>query len=554
MDEADTALVVEAMYQIAADPGGWPQLFEILEDKAGQDLPPEEAVRGLAHSMTIARLVQRPGEGGPQPPRPASQIGWILLNRAGEVIAFNPSAHAICLGGLASIQTGDRLSFVDPDNALVLADALTQARDADQGQVILKFERTGEAGPCFAYVAQAALVPPAMFDDGTIPPADTLVLVFPAPEETGRMWSTLRESFGLTPAEIRLAALLREGKTLKDAADELSVSINTVRNQLRAVFDKLGLKRQSDLIRALTELSQVSGALGDLSPGQAGATPEVRFVTLPDRRRLAYREYGVPKGRNLLLFHEGLGSSLLPEGAQVLAAQLGLRVISAERPGFGQSDPHPDYSFDAVAEDMAELCDQLGLTDIRIAAILSGAASALTTGIHLGSRVKSILLCSGRPPRPTSKATTLMTRFRARLEAHPWVLDTFYTILRIRLSAGLIEGMIRTATTHSPGDRALLKDSPWMVNYMAAYVSECLARTAKGSTDEIRAFQRGGNLTPVALAAPLTVWHGADDQFAPLSDLQEFLGEKPYDLKVFPGVGHLLAVKVWDQILRHAAA
>jgi pimeloyl-ACP methyl ester carboxylesterase/DNA-binding CsgD family transcriptional regulator len=368
------------------------------------------------------------------------------------------------------------------------------------------------------------------------------------------MWSTLRESFGLTPAEIRLAALLREGKTLKDASDELSVSINTVRNQLRAVFDKLGLKRQSDLIRALTELSQVSGALGELSPGQAGATPEIRFVTLPDRRRLAYREYGVPRGRNLLLFHEGLGSSLLPEGAQVLAAQLGLRVISAERPGFGQSDPHPDYSFDAVAEDMAELCDLLGLTDIRIAAILSGAASALTTGIHLGSRVRSILLCSGRPPRPTSRASSLMTRFRARLEAHPWVLDTFYTILRIRLSAGLIEGMIRTATTNSPGDRALLKDSPWMVNYMAAYVSECLARTAKGSTDEIRAFHRGGNLTPVALAAPLTVWHGADDQFAPLSDLQEFLGEKPYDLKVFPDVGHLLAVKVWDQILRHAAA
>ncbi len=205
-------------------------------------------------------------------------------------------------------------------------------------------------------------------------------LVFPAVEATGRLWISIRDSFGLTPAEIRLASRLRDGRTLKEAADELSVSINTVRNQLRAIFDKMGLKRQSELIRALAELSQVAGAIEAHRPEVAATyadAPPVRDIRLSDGRRLAYRDYGDPKGRPMLYFHEGLGSSLLPRDAHALARGLGLRIVSVERPGFGQSDPRPDYSFDGVAEDVVELCDALGLSDVRLSAILSGAPSAI---------------------------------------------------------------------------------------------------------------------------------------------------------------------------------
>lgn len=56
---------------------------------------------------------------------------------------------------------------------------------------------------------------------------------------------------GLTPAEARLARLLAGGASLKDAAERLGVSINTVRTHLRQVFQKTGVSRQAELIRLL---------------------------------------------------------------------------------------------------------------------------------------------------------------------------------------------------------------------------------------------------------------------------------------------------------------
>src|SRR5436190_177293 len=80
-------------------------------------------------------------------------------------------------------------------------------------QSILQLEREGEGGPCFAYVIPARALPGGA-DDGAIELADgdqSYALVFPAVEETGRLWVSIRDSFGLTPAEIRLASRLRDG-------------------------------------------------------------------------------------------------------------------------------------------------------------------------------------------------------------------------------------------------------------------------------------------------------------------------------------------------------
>ena len=400
---------------------------------------------------------------------------------------------------------------------------------------------------------------PGVADAAMDLPADDqgFALVFPAVEETSRLWTSIRDSFGLTPAEIRLASRLRDGKTLKDAADELGVRINTVRNQLRAIFDKMGLKRQSDLVRALAELAQVAGAIEarspDASPAVAGAPP-IRTLRLPDGRNLAYRDYGDPAGKAMLFFHEGLGSSLMVPAAEPLARELGLRIVAVERPGFGQSDPHPDYSFDGVAEDVVALCDALGLNDVRLCAVLSGAPSAIQTAIRLGPRARNVLLLSGRPPRPTTREGNLMTRFRARLQTHPWVIDTFYAVLRLRMTPPGIEKMVAEGAALSAGDRAFLDANPWAAPFIAAYVGECLARTSRGPADEVKAFRRAANLTAADLACALDVWHGEEDRFAPLPDLLDYLGDKPRQVRQFPAIGHMLTLKHWEDVLRHVAA
>ena len=60
-----------------------------------------------------------------------------------------------------------------------------------------------------------------------------------------------RRRFGLTPAEWRVAAALYEGASLNELAAASDVSINTVRAQLRSVYAKTGVHRQSELVRLM---------------------------------------------------------------------------------------------------------------------------------------------------------------------------------------------------------------------------------------------------------------------------------------------------------------
>lgn len=62
---------------------------------------------------------------------------------------------------------------------------------------------------------------------------------------------TLRARYGLTAAETSLALALGKGGSLADIAAQRGVSVHTVRNQLSAVFDKTGCRRQQDLVRLL---------------------------------------------------------------------------------------------------------------------------------------------------------------------------------------------------------------------------------------------------------------------------------------------------------------
>lgn len=557
---ANIALVIETLYQIAADPEGWEQLIDVLALAPEDDIPPPEIASDLERMADIARLVARPNEGALTS---RSDVGWAVITQRRKVTACNASAQTVMAGGIGRLVAGEEIVFDDPGNLETLDRAIDQAlQRGGGGQTILKFERQGEEeGPCFAYLVPAVALPTTVGKPVVVPDDGSFALVFPAAAATSRLWVTLRESFGLTAAEARLARMLRDGRSLQEAADDLKVSVNTLRNQLRAIFEKMGLKRQSDLVRALTELSTVAGAIEAEAPEppqiHAAASPPIAQVILSDGRRLAYRDYGDPAGRVMLAFHEGVGSSLLPPGTDALAARLGLRVICAERPGFGQSDPHPDYTFDAVADDMVELCDRLDLTQVRIAAILSGAPSAVQTAIRLGPRAERLMICSGRPPRPYDQAGrphNTMTLFRARIQNTPWVLETFYAIVRLQLSADVVARVIRRTAGFSPGDRAYFEDHPELADYIAAYAAECLSRSSRGTADEVRAFRRAQNLTAAELKTPLIIWHGEEDLLAPAADILEYLSDKAEEVWIAPGIGHFLTLKYWPAVLRKMAA
>jgi DNA-binding CsgD family transcriptional regulator len=55
--------------------------------------------------------------------------------------------------------------------------------------------------------------------------------------------------FGLTPAEARLVAALAEGESRSEYAARACISQNTIKTQMASAFAKLGVRRESELVR-----------------------------------------------------------------------------------------------------------------------------------------------------------------------------------------------------------------------------------------------------------------------------------------------------------------
>jgi DNA-binding CsgD family transcriptional regulator len=60
--------------------------------------------------------------------------------------------------------------------------------------------------------------------------------------------SVLSEAFSLSPAEANVASRLGTGSSPQEIADQLQVSRETVRNQIKSIFAKTGTHRQAELV------------------------------------------------------------------------------------------------------------------------------------------------------------------------------------------------------------------------------------------------------------------------------------------------------------------
>lgn len=66
----------------------------------------------------------------------------------------------------------------------------------------------------------------------------------------------LQGTYGLTPAEARVAIALLEGSSAREVADYLNVSPHTVRTQLKQIYAKLGVDTRARFVKRMLELTQ----------------------------------------------------------------------------------------------------------------------------------------------------------------------------------------------------------------------------------------------------------------------------------------------------------
>ncbi|HIF74265.1 MAG TPA: alpha/beta hydrolase [Porticoccaceae bacterium] len=123
-----------------------------------------------------------------------------------------------------------------------------------------------------------------------------------------------------------------------------------------------------------------------------------QILDLKDGRKLGFAEYGTPDGKPVFHFNGSGGSRLeRPADLNILTA-LGIRYISTDRPGHGNSSLKQDRELLDWPNDVAAIADDLGIDKFHVLGWSAGGPHALACAYKIPERVISGAIVSGLAP------------------------------------------------------------------------------------------------------------------------------------------------------------
>jgi DNA-binding CsgD family transcriptional regulator len=232
----------------------------------------ETALRHVRHALAISQRLGVDARRAAVLECAAGSLpcGLLLLDARADVLFASERAHSLLRGHVgAAFESGRLRSVRGLDEALLLRTLprLLSKDVPEPGTLCLQVPAQGRHGPVRLLLMRAA---------GDAAHSAVLALVFEqlarrAPPGT----ALLRDVYGFSPAEARLAGLLLAGQSLGEAARTRSVSMNTARSQLKVVLRKTGCRNQADLMRTLIA-GPVGLMQGLLPPAGARARASAR--------------------------------------------------------------------------------------------------------------------------------------------------------------------------------------------------------------------------------------------------------------------------------------
>lgn len=282
---------------------------------------------------------------------------------------------------------------------------------------------------------------------------------------------------------------------------------------------------------------------------------EANHVVLSDGRRLAYAEYGDPHGQVVFFFHGAPGSRLMRHPDEAILKRLGLRMITVDRPGYGYSDPKPHRSLLDWQIDVAELADALSVRRFSLIGVSGGGPYAAACAYRLPERVDRVALVSCPAPFDVPGLTRSL-KFGQRLQftlavKAPWIvrlmMNSYVTAARKATPA---EVAAKLQHDLPPLEVELMRQ-PGMVELMIADTREAMRQGGEACAYEWGLMASPWGFRPEAIAVPVQIWHGDQDENVSLAMAQYLARVIPAsNLTVCPGAGHLLALAHWEEILR----
>jgi DNA-binding CsgD family transcriptional regulator len=179
--------------------------------------------------------------------------GVLLTDETRRVFHANQVAAKILdQGEIVRLRT-ERLVASQPERDRALGEALTKAHRGDtevRRHGIGIPMHTPEGGPAVCYV-----LPLNQSDTRHVPGGPTVAVFLSVNSESFPIADAILSTlYGLTAAEARVASEIGKGGILRDIGQRLHVSENTLKTHLKRIFDKTGVRRQSDLVNLVASL------------------------------------------------------------------------------------------------------------------------------------------------------------------------------------------------------------------------------------------------------------------------------------------------------------
>lgn len=245
---------------------------------------------------------------------------------------------------------------------------------------------------------------------------------------------------------------------------------------------------------------------------------DCKLVSLERGGHLAYCEYGDTSGPPVLFFHGWPSSRTMGKLADAAARDLGLRIISPDRPGICGSSFQSNRKLLDWPSVVRQLADHLQIAQFRILAISGGAPYAYATGWKMRQRVVRIAVASGAPPiTEVRDQQDLLPLYRIMLHCHsryPRFSRSCFHLARPILSLrppGRARRLFLKLLCLRPNDEAVLRD---FIAFEACFESQRRAwqSSAAGVLADAEIYSQPWGFGLEDVAPPVRLWHGKEDR------------------------------------------
>lgn len=240
-----------------------------------------------------------------------------------------------------------------------------------------------------------------------------------------------------------------------------------------------------------------------------------------DGRQLFVRDAGDPRGTPLVYFHATPGSRLDMSFADDLAADMAVRLVSFDRPGYGRSSCAP-FGLRSVAQDAAAVADALGIDRFATLGQSGGGPFSLAAAAVLSDRVTRAGVAAGPGPFDLvpSALDELDANDTAALALVPsdpagaaqGFADGFEPLVSLFRDADAAEAVAGFHDAFSPRDRELMTDER-LASALGTSMKEALRQGASGGGWDNVSWVGPWEVDPTGIHCPVLLWYGDEDRF-----------------------------------------